>query len=317
MFFRQPKAFLAAGLCLLALSAAGAAQKPAAPSSKKAADTAAGLKRPKVTQIDAAALKKLLQPNGKPLLINFWATWCDPCREEFPDLVKLDAAYKGKIDFITISLDDLADINTLVPKFLGEMKAEMPAYLLKTPDESAAIALVSKNWAGNLPLTILYNTSGVVAYEKNGKIKYETATAEIDKVLVVQTKAAVGMQHIVLPDTESVNSVVVVRPIEILPTMESLYSYEKGVEAASRDFDSGAYAILQYGLTPAIPQEQLDELKRRYSVTVKGAGCVILAGYDKYVWGYNSVMKVALEKKFGIGVRDYIAFATTSDPAKR
>jgi thiol-disulfide isomerase/thioredoxin len=138
---------------------------------------------PKVTQIDMEGLRKLLKPNGKPLLINFWATWCDPCREEFPDLVKLDTAYKGKVDFITISLDDLADISTHVPKFLGEMKAEMPAYLLKTPDDDAAIALVSKDWKGNLPLTILYNTPGTVAYERNGKFKYETLLAEIDKVL--------------------------------------------------------------------------------------------------------------------------------------
>ena len=98
---------------------------------------------PKVTQIDTEGLRKLLKPNGKPLLINFWATWCDPCREEFPDLVKLDAAYRGRVDFITVSLDDLDDINTLVPKFLSEVKAQMPAYLLKTADESAAIAMVA------------------------------------------------------------------------------------------------------------------------------------------------------------------------------
>ena len=98
---------------------------------------------PKVTQIDGVALSNLLKPNGKPLLINFWATWCDPCREEFPDLVKIDTEYTGKLDFITVSLDDLADINGDVPKFLASMKAEMPAYLLKTTDEDAAISSVS------------------------------------------------------------------------------------------------------------------------------------------------------------------------------
>src|SRR5438445_9026674 len=101
-----------------------------APAPNKTLTATAAL--PKVAPIDADGLKKLLKPNGKPLLINFWATWCDPCRDEFPDLVKLDAAYRGKIDFITVSLDDLADINTDVPKFLSELKAEMPAFLRHT-----------------------------------------------------------------------------------------------------------------------------------------------------------------------------------------
>lgn len=138
---------------------------------------------PRVTQIDIEGLRNIIKPKGKPLLINFWATWCDPCREEFPELVKIDRAYKGKIDFVTVSLDDLADIKTFVPKFLGEMKADMPAYLLKTPDESAAITMVSKDWAGNLPLTILLTPSGDTVYSRNGKIKYELAAVEIDKLL--------------------------------------------------------------------------------------------------------------------------------------
>jgi thiol-disulfide isomerase/thioredoxin len=138
---------------------------------------------PTVTRIDIEGLKKLLKPNGKPLLINFWATWCDPCRDEFPDLVKLDAAYKGKIDFITISLDDASDIKTLVPKFLRGMKAEMPAYLLSTQDENEAITLVSKDWAGSLPLTVLYASDGVLNYTRNGPIFYTAVAANIDRLL--------------------------------------------------------------------------------------------------------------------------------------
>src|SRR5215204_3854701 len=49
---------------------------------------------PRVTQIDEHGLKDILKPNGRPLLINFWATWCGPCREEFPDLVKIGKDHK-------------------------------------------------------------------------------------------------------------------------------------------------------------------------------------------------------------------------------
>jgi thiol-disulfide isomerase/thioredoxin len=141
---------------------------------------------PKVTQIDAAGLKNLLKPNGRPLLINFWATWCAPCREEFPDLVKIGAGYKGKIDLLTVSLDELSEIDGDVPKFLAQMKSESPAYLLKTPDEDAAIGLVSKDWQGALPFTILFNAQGETIYSKQGKFKTDVLVAEIEKTLTVQ-----------------------------------------------------------------------------------------------------------------------------------
>ncbi|HKP70905.1 MAG TPA: TlpA disulfide reductase family protein [Pyrinomonadaceae bacterium] len=142
-----------------------------------------------VTQLNIAGLKKAITPNGKPLLVNFWATWCDPCREEFPDLVKLDGEYKGKIDFITISLDDLVEINRDVPKFLVDMRADMPAFLLKAEDDDAAIALVSKNFVGALPFTILYKPDGTESYFRQGKVKMETVRAELDKLLTTPTAA--------------------------------------------------------------------------------------------------------------------------------
>ncbi len=143
----------------------------------------------KVTEVDAVALKNLLNRTGenpKPLLINFWATWCDPCREEFPDLVKIDADYRGKIDFITISLDDVEDIKTTVPRFLAEMKAEMPAYLLSTDSEEAAIGSVSKDWQGGLPFTVLLNEKGEIVYSRQGKVQTEVLRTEIEKLAKTQ-----------------------------------------------------------------------------------------------------------------------------------
>ncbi len=142
---------------------------------------------PKITQVDDAKIKELLKPNGKPLLVNFWATWCIPCREEFPDLVKIDAEYRGKIDFFTVSLDFVEEINRDVPKFLGEMKAEMPAYLLVSEDESTLISAIAKDWSGGLPFTILYNAKGEIVYFRQGKVKPEVLRAEIEKISAVKT----------------------------------------------------------------------------------------------------------------------------------
>lgn len=164
-------ALLAICLCQIAVGQQTPAQAP--PASSNIA----------VTQIDIEGLKRLLRPNAKPLVVNFWATWCVPCREEFPDLVKLETMFKGRIDVITISLDDPPEIDTEVKKFLAEMKAAMPAYLLHTPDPDAAIGLVSKDWAGNLPLTLVYAADGSVVYFRNGKFRYDALKENIDRAL--------------------------------------------------------------------------------------------------------------------------------------
>lgn len=143
---------------------------------------------PTVLKVDAAGLKKIIRPTNRPMVINFWATWCDPCRDEFPELVKLHQKYRAQVDFITVSLDDLAEITRDVPKFLAEMHSEMPAYLLKTRDEdedNQAYRTVSEKWAGNLPLTVVKDERGFTVYERNGRFRTETLEAEIKKVIAL------------------------------------------------------------------------------------------------------------------------------------
>ena len=166
--------------CFLAISCAQEktpSQKSPAGAEPRAANP------PSVTQIDDSKIKQLLKPDRKPLLINFWATWCGPCREEFPDLVKIDAEYRGKIGFFTVSLDFVEELNTGVPNFLGEIKAEMPTYLLISADENTFISTISNEWSGALPFTILYNEKGEIIYLREGKVDYETLRGEIEKSL--------------------------------------------------------------------------------------------------------------------------------------
>ena len=161
---------LVAATLILGLAAATYSQAPKKP--------AAG---PTVFQLDLEGFKKVVRPQGRPMLINFWATWCDPCREEFPDLVMLHKAHRDKIDFLTVSLDDVSDIATVVPKFLGEMRSEMPAYLLKVPDEGDAVSVLTDTWGGNLPLTILIDAKGRLLYQRNGKIKVPELVVNLEK----------------------------------------------------------------------------------------------------------------------------------------
>src|SRR5437867_10691227 len=138
-----------------------------------------------VRQIDLEGLKKLLHRDPKdtrPLLVNFWATWCDPCREEFPDLVKIDSDYRARgVNFVAISLDDVTDIRTVVPQFLKEMKATMPVVLLNVSDPEPAIKVVDPYWDGQLPATFLYGREGKTVFRHFGKIKPDELREALDK----------------------------------------------------------------------------------------------------------------------------------------
>jgi thiol-disulfide isomerase/thioredoxin len=138
-----------------------------------------------VSPIDTDALKGLLtQQRERPLLVNFWATFCDPCRDEFPDLVKIDKDYRPRaLEFVTVSLDDVSEIKTGVPKFLVSMKANMPAYLLDTTDPEPAINIVDPRWRGDLPATYLYNEKGEIVYKHIGRVNPAELREAIEKVV--------------------------------------------------------------------------------------------------------------------------------------
>jgi thiol-disulfide isomerase/thioredoxin len=142
---------------------------------------------PDVREIDLDGLKTLLRRDPKdtrPLLVNFWATWCDSCREEFPDLVKIDNDYRTKgLNFVAVSLDEVTEIKTEVPKFLQSMNATMPNVLLNIIDPEPAIHFVDAMWDGQLPATFLYDKEGKVVYKHFGRIKPEELRAALDKVM--------------------------------------------------------------------------------------------------------------------------------------
>ncbi|HUE84287.1 MAG TPA: TlpA disulfide reductase family protein [Pyrinomonadaceae bacterium] len=169
---------LAASLCILVSNLAAPAQS-----------LNAGAAKPEIAvrEIDTEGLLALLRRDAaspKPLLVNFWATWCDPCRDEFPDLVEIDKHYRPKgLDFIAVSLDEPSEIDTGVPAFLRQMQATMPNFLLNVSDPDLVINAIDKNWGGALPATFLYNSQGELVYRHFGRVKPKELTAAIDKLI--------------------------------------------------------------------------------------------------------------------------------------
>jgi thiol-disulfide isomerase/thioredoxin len=183
-------ALLFAGGCAQAgTQKAGAGAQSAAPSTPRKqvepARPAAAIKVSEIAEDGLKAMREQSAKAGRVLLVNFWATWCVPCREEFPDLVKLREHYPEKqLDLVLVSLDDLAEISTTVPEFLAEMKAgRMPSYLLNAQDPDAAINLFDPEWRGELPATFIYDPGGSLAYKHRGRIKPQEVRAAIDGAL--------------------------------------------------------------------------------------------------------------------------------------
>ena len=115
----------------------------------------------KVKIINVSDLKLILEEGkGSAILINVWATWCVPCREEFPDLVALSENYKKNIRFIAISVDDVADLESKVVPFLKNQNAQFENYLLKVIEPEDFINLLNKDWSGAVPATFIYDKYG-------------------------------------------------------------------------------------------------------------------------------------------------------------
>ena len=176
---RYTRVFIPVVLCILLVGFAAPARQ------KKGRYTKPKTPLPVVSAIDTDALKGLItQQRERPLLVNFWATFCDPCRDEFPDLVKIDKEYRPQsLDFVTVSLDDIDQLKTDVPKFLSSMKATMPAYLLNVTDPEPAINFIDKRWQGDLPATYLYNEKGEVVYKHIGRVNTAELREAIAKVV--------------------------------------------------------------------------------------------------------------------------------------
>jgi thiol-disulfide isomerase/thioredoxin len=106
---------------------------------------------------------------GRPAVINFWATWCPPCREELPLLVKVHARYekkqRGKVAFLGLAVEDNVE-------FVGEYAH---AYGLRYPvavGREPAIALMRAlgNEKAGMPFTVVVDAEGRVVYAKRGVV---------------------------------------------------------------------------------------------------------------------------------------------------
>ena len=139
----------------------------------------------KVTPVKSREVLGLIrEPGAKVVLVNMWATWCEPCRKEFPVLVRLARSYQGRgLRVVFVSMDDEGGLPN-VKKFLAQNGVNFPSYI-KAEKDMEFINGLDPRWSGALPATFIYDENGKVKHFWEGEADY---TAFEQKVLAVLNK---------------------------------------------------------------------------------------------------------------------------------
>lgn len=114
-----------------------------------------------LTLIDLAGYNKLLADHrGKPLLVTFWATWCEPCRDEYPlvNQIAKDYAAKGLV-VLGVDMDD-DSAATLIQHFLERNRPIFPNVRKKMGHEDAFVRGVDPRWKDEMPANFFYAADG-------------------------------------------------------------------------------------------------------------------------------------------------------------
>ena len=183
---------LTLGLLALALSACASATagvaptaSPAvphtiAPESKLVGDTAPA-DIPQVGQpapdfqytMPDGSTHTLSQLRGKKVLINFWATWCGPCRSEMPDLQK--ALGEAGNSVVVLGVNKAQELKEIAP-FADELRISFP--LIANP----AGDIAGRYGAQNLPTSYFINSDGTIGLKKTGVMNYTFIKTHLDQL---------------------------------------------------------------------------------------------------------------------------------------
>lgn len=116
--------------------------------------------------------------DGQVILLNFWATWCPPCRREIPAFIKLQEEYSDKGFVVVGAAIDQPD---LVEAYADSMMVNYP--ILVGDLEAVEIAQNYGNRFGALPFSVIIDQQGRIRFTQSGELHYDTAKEVIDKLL--------------------------------------------------------------------------------------------------------------------------------------
>ena len=122
---------------------------------------------------------------GRVVVLNFWATWCEPCMKEMPDLAAIQNEYAALGVQVIGAAGDTAADSAKVMKFIREFKVNFPVWVGATTDDMQRFGLGTV-----LPATVVIDKNGKIVWREIGIIKPEVLRKELDKLLLPKVAEA-------------------------------------------------------------------------------------------------------------------------------
>ena len=138
-----------------------------------------------------AILEAVKAPGATAVLVNVWATWCEPCREEMPDLVRFYREHRSKgLRLVMVSADD-EDQAATVARVLAAEGLDAKAFI-KSGSDAAFIDSLDPKWRGALPATFLFDGKGTRRHSWLGPVTYQALRSRVVELLSSADKKQIG-----------------------------------------------------------------------------------------------------------------------------
>ena len=129
---------------------------------------------PDLPTVEVAEFRQMLAASDKPVVVNVWASWCLPCREEAPVFTAAHEQFGDRVSFIGLNFNDN---QTAAKEFLAEFDLPFPHYFDQTG------ALLAEYGGIGVPRTYFFAAGGEQQATHNGIVDEETLTRRIEELL--------------------------------------------------------------------------------------------------------------------------------------
>lgn len=120
---------------------------------------------------------------GKPVVLNFWATWCPPCRAEFPELVKLQEEYGDRVHILGVNLTSSEASVAGVQEFVDRFS---PAF---THGLDTSGSVQARYGVRTVPTTLIIDQTGIITYRRSGAVSRNLLASRLDSLLEAEPQS--------------------------------------------------------------------------------------------------------------------------------